>query len=180
MKALSRRRLLQSATALPFLGLAGCPTLTNSDAPSQTPEYEHLPDTAIYVADDVGLRLPENATRVDAPEQAELLILHGNLAVPAERVVTWLTEGRVIALLGDRAEHSWLDVARSEPYREAFDSEGLADGEPDPQLLVAVAVDDRTTTYRKTWGNQPANDDLLTALDETLTDIETRRSTKTD
>lgn len=180
MESLSRRRLLQSASMVSFLGLSGCTSLSNSDSTSYSPEYDQLRNTAIYVADDVGLRLPENATRVDAPENAELLILHGNLAVTAQQVVTWLKEGRIIALLGDRAEDSWFDVTQSEPYRETFDSEGFGDAEPDPQLLIAAAIENRTTTYRKTWGDQPDNNELLAALDETMTDIETRRSKKTE
>jgi hypothetical protein len=147
----------------------------DTNSTSSSPEYDQLQNTPVYVADDVGLRLPENATRVDAPEHAELLILHGNLAVTAQQVVMWLTEGRIIALLGDRAEDSWVEVEQSESYREAFDSEGSGDAEPNPHLLIAVAMENHTTTYRKTWGDHPDNDDLLTALDETMADIETRR-----
>lgn len=177
MKSTSRRRFLQTSSSLSIFGLAGCGGLSNSDSsPTQSREYDRLEETTIYVADDVGLRLPEDTTQEDEPENAELVVLHGNLAVTAEQVVTWLTEDRVIALLGDQAQQSWLDVIQSDAYREAFDSEGYAVGEPAPHLLVGVAVEDRTTTYRKSWGNQPANDDLLAALDVTMAEIQTRKS----
>lgn len=177
MRSTSRRRFLQTSSTLSVFALAGCASLSNSDpSADQSREYDNLTETSIYVADDVGLRLPEDATRVAEPEDAEIVVLHGNLAVPAEQVVTWLTEDRVIALLGDRAQQSWLDVVQSDSYREAFASEDYAVGEPAPHLLVGVAVEDRTTTYRKSWGNQPANDDLLVALDETVADIRARKS----
>lgn len=175
MESLSRRRLIQTSSTLSIFGLAGCASLPHTDSSTDQPrEYDWLEATTIYVADDVGLRLPDDVTRVDAPKNAELVILHGNLAVSAEQVVTWLTEDRVIALLGDRAQESWLDVVQSDPYREAFDSEGYGVGEPAPHLLVGVAIDDRTTTYRKSWGDQPANDDILAALDETMSEIKSR------
>lgn len=179
MKSNSRRRLIQTSSTLAIFGLAGCSSLLNSESSTNQPrEYTWLEEATIYVADDVGLRLPEDATQVDAPKNAELIILHGNLAVSAEQVVTWLTEDRVIALLGDRAQQSWLDVVQSDPYREAFDSDGYSLAEPAPHLLVGIAIDDRTTTYRKSWGNQPANDDILAALDETMSEIKSQRTEK--
>lgn len=181
MQSTSRRRFLYTSGTLSIFGLAGCARLSNSDpSENQSREYDHLTETTIYVADDVGLRLPEDATQTDEPDNAELVVLHGNLAVTAEQVVTWLTEDRVIALLGDQAQQSWLDVVQSDPYSEAFDSEGYGVGDPAPHLLVGVAVEDRTTTYRKSWGNQPSNDDLLGALDETLGDIQARKSDDTE
>lgn len=177
MKPSTRRRFFQISCSVSILGLAGCPSLTNSNPPpNQSREYDQLENTKIYVADDVGLRLPEGATRVDEPENARLIVLHGNLAETPEQVTTWLTEDCIIALLGDQAQESWLDVVQSEPYHEAFDSEGHSVGEPAPHLLIAVAIEDRTTTYRKSWGDQPANDELLAAFDETMADIRTRKS----
>ena len=176
MLSAPRRRFLRTWSGLSVFGLAGCASLSNSDPSADQPrEYDHLTETTVYLADDVGLRLPEDATSVAEPEDAELLVLHGNLAVPPERVVAWLTEDRVVALLGDRAQQSWLEVVRSDAYSEAFAAEGYSVGEPAPHLLVGVAVEDRTTTYRKSWGNQPTNEDLLAALDETLADIRTRK-----
>lgn len=177
MPSRSRRRLLTSAGSLSVVGLAGCASLLHSDPhEDQSRDYDELRGTPIYVADDVGLRLPDTADRVDGPENAELLALHGNLAATPAQVVTWLTADRVLALLGDRAEASWLEVVGSDAYREAFQSEGYGDSEPDPHLLVGAAIGDYTTTYRKTWGDQPTNDEIMTELDETLADIEDRRS----
>lgn len=172
MQSTSRRRVLQTSCTLSIFGLAGCAHLSSNDpSGNQSREYNHLTATTIYVADDVGLSLPEEAPTANEPDNAELIVRHGDLAVSAEQVVTWLTEDRVIALLGDRAQESWLGVVQSEPYRDVFESKGYAVGKPAPRLLVGVAVEDRTTTYRKSWGNQPANDDLLAALDETIAKI---------
>jgi hypothetical protein len=182
MNSQSRRGFVKSMSILPVVGLSGCARFAHSDSntTNNSPEYYRLNNTAIYIADGVGLRLPEEANRMYRPESAELLILHGNLSVTPDQVVEWLREGRIIALLGERAESSWFDVIQSEAYREAFPTGGAGDADPDPQLLVAVAFGNRTDTYRKTWGNQPDNDELLVALDERVTEIESRRGTKTE
>lgn len=178
---LSRRRVLVTSNLVWLSGLTGCSGITNSDpSTNHAHEYPELNETEIYVAEDVGLRLPKDTTQVDEPGNAELIILHGNLAVAPAQVVTWLTQDRVIALLGDRAQQSWLDVVQSDPYRAAFESEGYGVGEPAPHLLIAVAIENRTTSYRKSWGNQPGNDDLLATLDETMADISSRKADQTE
>lgn len=158
-------------------GLAGCSFRSrNSPSSEDTAQYEHLQDTATYVGGDVDLRLPDAVPRVEAPTNADLVVIREDPDVSVETVVSWLADDRALALLGDRAEGTWLEWARSEDFRSAFDTEGVADADPDPQLLVGATVGLRVTTYRKTWGEQPSNDDLVAALDETMHDLETRRA----
>lgn len=172
----TRRRLLQAAGALPAVTLAGCSAaFDSSEAATATPDYEQLPQTAVYTADDVGIRLPETVERVTAPANADLVVVHGNPSVDAEQAVTWLADERAVALLGDRAQETWLDWAETEPYRDAFGSEGRAAGDPAPHLLVAAASGTDVTTYRYSWGDQPSNADLVRALDDAMADIAEER-----
>ena len=106
-----------------------------------------------------------------APTNADLLVLPGDTDVGAERAVDWLAADRVLALLGEAAEPTWLSWARSDVYRDAFEGEGVGDGDPDPQLLVAGTVGLHVTTYRRTWSDGPRERDVLRALDETLVDL---------
>lgn len=168
----TRRRLLQTAGALSTVSLAGCAALLDSSqTATSTPEYEQLPLTAVYTADDVGIRLPESVPRVDAPTNADLVVVHGNPEVEAEQAVNWLADERAVALLGDRAQETWLDWARSEAYRETFRSGELAAGDPAPHLLVAAASDTNVSTYRYSWGDQPSNGDIVRALDDAMVEI---------
>jgi hypothetical protein len=175
--ALPRRRFLRTTATLPFVALAGCSSLPESTAPTtDTPTYEQLRNTAVYVGDDVGLSLPETVPRVSAPNNADLLVIHGNASVSAETAVSWLADDRAVALLGEHAQETWTDWARTEEFQNAFDTRGLAEANPAPQLLVGATVGLRATTYRKTWEDQPGNDEIVAALDETMGDIETERS----
>lgn len=67
-----------------------------------------------------------------------------------------------------------LDWARSEEFQSTFEN---GDGDPAPELLIGATF---VSTYRKTWGNQPSNDDIVDALDETMADIEERRAEGND
>jgi hypothetical protein len=85
--------------------VAGCSELIGrSPSGTSTPGYDRLGQTPTYVSDDVGLRLPDDVPRVKAPSNADLVVLHGNLAVDVEQAVTWLADERVIALLGTPSE----------------------------------------------------------------------------
>lgn len=175
MQRPTRRRLLRTVTALPAVTLAGCSaSFGDSQTATSTPEYERLPRTAVYVADDVGVRLPQNVQRVEAATNADLVLLHGNPAVDAEQAVTWLADGRAVALLGDRAQETWVEWARSETYRDAFGDGGVSEADPAPYLLVAAAVETDVTTHRYSWGDLPSNAEILRALDEALVEIESR------
>lgn len=175
MESPTRRRLLWSTGVIPVVALAGCSALVDSGpSATETPGFERLTETSIYTSDDVGLRLPGRIPRVDEPDAADLIVLHGNPAVDAEQGVSWLTDDRVVALLGDRAQETWIGWTESEAYRDAFGAGGTGVGEPAPHLLVAAAVGTHATTYRYSWGDQPTNGEILDALDEAMADIETR------
>lgn len=172
MEKPTRRRLLQTAGTLPAVSLAGCAAVFEGpQTATSTPAYEQLPQTAVYTDDDVGIRLPESVPRVEAPTNADLVVLHANPAVEAEQAVTWLADERAVALLGDRAQETWLDWARSDAYRDTFEGGELAEADPAPHLLVAAASDTNVSTYRYSWGDQPSNGDLVRALDDAMVEI---------
>lgn len=170
---LPRRRLLQATTALSVVTLAGCSALsTGTSTPTPAPPYDHLRNTPIYRSDDVGLRIPDRLPTVEAPTNAELLVIHGNPAVDAEQAVTWLVDGRAVALLGDSAQTTWTRWTQSEAYRETFQSKGRSEATPEPHLLVATAAGTTAETHRYSWSDLPSNTQLLDALDDAIADIE--------
>ncbi|MFB6155924.1 MAG: hypothetical protein ABEJ22_08505 [Haloferacaceae archaeon] len=174
MERLTRRGLVQSAGALSVAALAGCSALSEDRASTTaTPEYDRLRRTATYRSDDVGLRLPEEVPRVEAPSNADLLVVHGKPAVDAERAVAWLADGRVIALLGDGAQRTWTGWTGSDEYRDAFDARARSESDPAPHLLVAAAKGTAVTTSRFSWGDLPSNRELLRSLEEALGDVAT-------
>jgi hypothetical protein len=154
--------------------LPGCSALSNrSPSTPTTPEYDHLRRTATYCSDDVGLRLPDAVPRVEAPTNADLIVLHGAPAVDAKQAVTWLADDRVIALLGDSAQQTWLDWTESEEYRDTFAGQGRSESDPTPHLVVAAAKETSVTTSRFSWGDLPSNRELVHALEGALSDIAT-------
>lgn len=169
MSQQTRRGVIQGASALALFALAGCserPVQSASSSP--TPDYERLRRTATYVSDDVGLRLPEEVPHVEAPTNADLIVVHGNPSTGAEQVVSWLAADRRVALLGDRAQETWLAWTRSETYRDTFGDQARGEGDPDPHLLVAAATDTAVTTDRYSWTDLPSNRDLLQSLEDAL------------
>lgn len=166
----SRRRVLAGVGAAAVGAVAGCGGIAHNEPPDA--DYAVLTHTPTYVADDVDLSVPEAVPTVSATTNADLLVLPGDTDVGAEQAVEWLAADRVVALLGEAAERTWIEWAESEAYGDAFDDRGLADADPDPQLLVGAAVGLHVRTYRHTWGNGPDDRDVLAALDEDLADIE--------
>lgn len=170
----TRRGLLQRASALSILVLAGCSALADrSPSPTLSPEYDQFRRTPTYVSGDVGLRLPEEVPRVESPTNADLVVLHGNPAVDAEEVVTWLADERLVALLGDRAQQTWLTWTQSEAYRDAFGTQARSKSDPSPHLLVAAAIDTAVTTNRFSWPDLPSNSELVQSIEEALDDFAT-------
>lgn len=169
---LTRRQALASA-GVAFLGaVAGCSGVTERSPEEQS--YPMLRQTPVYVADGVELSIPENVPTVSATNNADLVLLPGATDVKAQQAVDWLAADRAIALLGEAAEPTWIDWVRSDAYSETFEDRGVADGDPDPQLLVGAAVGLRVPTSRHTWANDPDDHDILAALDEDLADFEAR------
>lgn len=169
----SRRHVISGIGVALAGAVAGCTAFGNEESPGDQ-SYMQLQQTAVYLADGVDLSVPGEVETVDAPTNADLLVLPGETAVEADQAVTWLADERVIALLGGAAESTWLTWAQSDAYRETFDEQGVSDSEPDPSLLVAGAVDLQVPTYRHSWSGDARDRDILRALDEDLTDIESR------
>jgi hypothetical protein len=177
MNRSTRRRLLQGLGALSVASLAGCSVLSENSTPTPTPEYEALEETPTYRGDDVGLSLPEAVPRADSTAEAALIVVHGNPSVEADQAVSWLDDGRVVALLGDAAAETWRGWTSSDAYAEAFDDRGRAESDPAPHLLVAGAGEDTVRTNRFSWADLPSNAELLQSLDEAVADIAAWRST---
>lgn len=157
--------------------VSGCSTVPgpeSNDEPADDGSYERLERTAVYVDDGVDLSIPEGVQTVSATNNADLIVVPGDTAVDAEQAVDWLADERVLALLGDDAEKTWLRWARSDVYADAFRGAGVADGEPDPDLLIGAANDVTVTTHRYTWAEGPDDRDVLQGLDEALAEIEAR------
>lgn len=170
---LPRRPLLQTTSTLSVAALAGCSFLADSTAtPTATPAYDHLRETPMYRSDDVGLRVPDRLPTVEAPTNADLIVIHGTPAVDAEQAVTWLADERAVGLLGDSAQRTWTEWTQSDAYRETFQSNGRSEATPEPHLLVAAAAGTTATTYRYSWSDLPSNTQLLDALDDAIADIE--------
>ena len=168
----NRRAVLGSGLAV-LAALAGCSALSDAGQTGDI-SYEHLPSTAVYVDETVDLSFPDEIQTVRATNNADLLVLPDDTDVDAEQAVDWLADERVVALVGEESESTWLAWVRSDAHESAFDNEGYAEANPDPYLLVAAAIGVHTTTYRRSWADDPRDRDLLRALDETLGDIETR------
>lgn len=177
MDTATRRRLLQGLSALSVASIAGCSVLSDASTPTPAPEYDTLEGTSTYRSDDVGLSLPEAVPRAASPTGAELIVLHGNPSVEADQAITWLADGRVVALLGDAATETWRGWTNSDAYAEAFDDRGRAESDPEPHLLVAGANETTVRTNRYSWGNLPSNTELVESLDEAVADIAAWRST---
>jgi hypothetical protein len=146
--------------------LVGCAAPFVADAPEDQ-SYDRLHGTAVYVAPEVALSVPA----VGATNNADLLVLPGDTADGPEQTVDWLAADRVIALLGDGAERRWLEWAGSDPFVDTFETQGAADAEPDPTLVVGAAIGLDVTTDRHTWSHGPRDRDVLRALDEALVDV---------
>lgn len=167
---LHRRRLLAGAATL-TAAVAGCSGVPATDDTPEALQFEELHQTPTCAAEAVDLALPDEVPTESDPDDAELLLVPGDTNVDAQQTADWLAADRAIALLGDDAEPTWIDWKRSDAFAEAFENEAVADNDPDPQLLVGVAVESRTATYNRTWADGPRERDLLRALDEILVDV---------
>ncbi|ELZ84595.1 hypothetical protein C453_11291 [Haloferax elongans ATCC BAA-1513] len=176
MNYITRRSTLRACGIAALSSLAGCSTLSRGGSDTELPSYERLDVTPVYVADGADLTTPTEIETVTATSNADLLVLPDDTDTDAEQAVEWLIEDRVIALLGERAETTWLSWAQSDAFTDVFGAEGHADSEPDPSLVVSAKIDLRTTTSRYSWGSEPSNRDVLNALDESLVAIENKSS----
>jgi hypothetical protein len=176
MRYCTRRNALRVTGIALFSSFAGCSVLSMDSSDSEGLSFKRLDVTAVYVTDEVELSMPAEVQTVDNTHNADLLVLPGDTNADAQKAVKWLADDRVIALLGDNSEPTWLSWARSDAFRDAFQNRGYGDGEPDPSLVVAAKIDQLVSTYRYTWGDGPSDSDVLRALDESLVTIEKKRS----
>lgn len=171
---LTRRHLLQVTSTVSVVAVAGCSALSDrTTTPTEKPSYDQLRTTPIYRSDDIGLRIPDRLPTVEAPTNADLIVIHGNPAVDGEQAVRWLADGRAIALLGESAQSTWTEWSQSDAYRDTFQSKGRGEANPEPHLIVGAATGTTATTFRYSWDSLPSNAQLLDALDEAMADIET-------
>lgn len=176
MRHCTRRTALRACGVAALGSFAGCSALPRDSSDTEDPSYERLDVTAVYVADGVELSIPAEIETVNAPYNADLLVLPDDTNADANQAVEWLTDERVLALLGENSEATWLSWTRSDAFRDAFANEGYGDSEPDPSLVVGARIGLRTTTYRYSWGDEPRDRDVFEALDESLVAIETETS----
>ncbi|REA03911.1 hypothetical protein DEQ92_12325 [Haloferax sp. Atlit-6N] len=130
--------------------------------------------TPVYVADGLDLSMPPDIETVSEPYNADLLVLPDDTNTNATQAVEWLTDDRVLALLGENAETTWLSWVRSDAFNDVFNTQGYSESDPDPSLVVAAKVGLTTTTSRYSWGSEPSTRDVLDALDDSLVAIEKR------
>ena len=168
-----RRRLLAGAGAALLGAAAGCSSLGGASEPEK-PDIDRLTELAVYRVDGVELTFPEGVSIVEAPEDAFVVVLPGETDVGPERAASWFTAGRVVTLIGDGAEPTYLDWLGSDTFGETFDNQGVGDASPDPQLLAANAVDRFLYRYGRTWEGGPSDTDLLEGLDEILIEMESK------
>lgn len=173
MRDYTRRSVLGAGGIALLTPFAGCSALSTKSSNADDLTFERLDTTAVYAADAVELSMPEEIGTVSATHNADLILLPSDTDVGADQAVEWFADERVIALLGDSAEATWLAWARSDAFREAFKNDGYADSEPDPSLVVGAKVGLYVTTHRRSWSGSPRDRDILRALDDVLVAIET-------
>lgn len=170
--ALSRRHTLTALGTVLTGALAGCTSVIDGNGTPTEQSYPHLEQTQVYLDDTVELSLPNAVPTVTEPDAAGLIILPGQTDAEADTVVDWLANDRVIALVGEGAENTWISWVQSDAYGETFDTAGYGRSNPKPDLLIAAAIVSNVTRFNKTWGNGPDDIDIIRKLDETLADID--------
>jgi hypothetical protein len=170
----SRRRVLAGLGAAVSAGLAGCGS-TDDDGTPEKPDFERVDATSVHVDDGVDLSVPAPVSTVEHTHNAELRVLPGDAAVDAEQVADWLADEKILALFGPAAQSTWIEWASSDAVDEHFDTSGVSEAEPAPQLVVAAAVGLSLPTFRTTWDDEPTGRKVWTAIDDALADVKGRR-----
>ncbi len=171
--SIDRRRLLAGAGAALLGAAAGCTSFGGANEP-EDPDLKRLPELPVYRAAGVDLVFPEEVATVGTPEDADVVVIPGDTDVGPEQAAEWFTSGRVVALVGDGAEPTYLDWLRSDTFDDTFDNGGYGDASPDPQLLAAISVNKFLYRHNRTWGDDPSDAQLLEGLDEILVEMESR------
>lgn len=117
------RRELCAGLALAASGtLAGCGGVFAEDEDETlTPEpYDDLRTERLFVADALSLSVPSPIETVDAPADADVVVLPATTERTAATAVGWITGGKRITLVGQAAENTWLAWQDSDAYAEAY------------------------------------------------------------
>lgn len=129
MRHCTRRRILRGSSLVLFGSLTGCSALSDAPSDAEDLRFDRLDVRAVYVADGAEISMPAAIETVDNPYNAHVLVLPAETDVDAAQVVEWLIDDRVVALLGDEAEATWLSWTRSEAFEDTFANEGYSDAE---------------------------------------------------
>lgn len=163
----TRRHVLGLGSGVVTATLAGCEALSeDGPATPREPELDHLASLSVFVAADLDLDVPDAVPTVDARADADLLVLPADTGVDATQAIDWLEGERVVALLGDSAQETWLEWVQSDAYEQAFGRQGYAESEPAPDLLVLVPREDGVTGHNYTWGSGYDDRDVLEGLED--------------
>ena len=111
---------------------------------------------------------------VDALGGADLIVIPDTPDIEVSQAVEWPQQKRVIAILGREEQSTWLSWVQSDAYEEPFDPQGIAEEDPEPQLLIAWDTGSIVTTQQYSWGSGPSDSDVLSGLNETLGEIDPR------
>lgn len=126
MQHCTRRSTLRVIGIALFSLFVGCSALSTDSSDFENLSFERLDATAVYVTDGVELSMPAEVQTVDGTHNADLLVLPGDTNTNAQKAVKWLADDRVIALLGDSSEPTWLSWTRSDAFRDAFQNRDTA------------------------------------------------------
>lgn len=169
------RRYVLTALGTALTGtLAGCSELSSE-------EYENLQEHPVYIDLNVELSIPDTMQIVDAPKDANLIVIPDTHDIAAPQAVEWLKQKRVIALLGGEAWSTWLSWVETDAYEETFEHPDMV-GErlPDSRLVITWPTPAAALTAQYRLESEPSDSDILTALDNTIEDIRPRTTESTD
>ena len=168
--SLTRRHALRASGGVLLGAVAGCTELVESD--SHSDEYHHLQELPVYLKGDVDLAVPDDVQTVAEPEEADLIVLSDRPGIGASQAVKWLEQRRVIALVGEESQPTYLSWRRTDAYVEAFNPSGMGEGDPPPKLLLCWHADSMVHTSQHSWGYEPTDSDYLDGIDKTLERID--------
>lgn len=177
-----RREVLGGMAVFLTGTVAGCggsiPSLSGDSSTTSPVSYEYLERIQVYLSPAVSLSLPAGVSEAASPAKADLVVLPATTDVEAVTAIDWLVAGKGIALVGADAEptiHRWKD---SRAYRDAFESSGRSEANPQPELVVAFARGNQyISKHSTTWGHtdDPTDSELLRALERALR-VEAKRT----
>lgn len=97
-----------------FAGCAG----TGND---RTVPYRHLESEPLYLGPSFDAELPETITRVEEPATETLTVLSRETIISGTRVVDWLRDGTLVAVVGQSAKPVLLSLLNAGSHWTFFD-----------------------------------------------------------